>query len=270
MLVIIRGAGDLASGIACRLFRAGMQVILTETPNPLTVRCTVSFSPAVYQGKQTVEDIEGFLAHSAAEAKQIAESGKIAVLVDPAASCVQELHPDALVDAILAKRNIGTKLTDAPVVIGIGPGFTPGLDCTAAVETQRGHYLGRVLTDRCPAANTGIPGNIGGYTVERIIRASDDGIWHPVHKIGDLVKAGDLLAHVENAAGQLVPVTALIDGAVRGMLPEGTPVTKGLKSGDVDPRGHIEYCQTVSDKSSAIAGGVLEAVLRFSGALQNR
>ena len=256
MLIVIKGAGDLATGIACRLYQSGFQVLLTEIAQPTTVRCTVAFSQAVYRGEAEVEGIRAILAGSPEEALTLTREGRVAVLTDPEASCVRLLRPAGVVDAILAKQNLGTTRTDAPVVVGVGPGFTPGVDCHAAVETQRGHNLGRVLLDRPPAPNTGIPGEIGGYTVERLLRAPADGRFQPVAVIGETVTAGQVVAYV---AG--VPITAEISGVLRGLLPEGTPVFAGMKSGDVDPRCQRSHCFSVSDKARAVGGGVLEALL---------
>ena len=256
MLIVVKGAGDLATGIACRLFRAGCSVVMTETAQPTTVRCTVAFSQAVYRKAAEVEGITALLVQSAQEAMDCVRSGKVAVLVDPEGACVPALKPDGVVDAILAKKNLGTALTDAPAVVGVGPGFTPGVDCHAAVETQRGHDLGRVLWERPPAPNSGVPGEIGGYTVERLLRAPAAGLFQPAASIGDTVSAGQVVGTV---AG--VPMTAQIDGVLRGLLPEGTPVSAGMKAGDVDPRCRREHCFSVSDKARAVGGGVLEALL---------
>lgn len=256
MLVVIKGAGDLATGIACRLYRSGFEIVMTDTARPTTVRCTVAFSQAVCQGEAVVEGIRAVLAGSPEAALALTRQGLIAVLVDPEARAVEALGPDAVVDAILAKRNLGTRLADAPCVVGVGPGFTPGVDCHAAVETQRGHDLGRVLLVRAPAPNTGVPGDVGGYTVERLLRAPADGIFRPAARIGDQVEAGQAVGFVGEA-----PMCAQISGVLRGLLPEGTPVHAGMKSGDVDPRCRRENCFSVSDKARAVGGGVLEAIL---------
>ncbi len=263
MLVIIKGAGDLASGVAVRLHRAGVKLIMTEIPHPTAIRRTVSFCRAVWEGTAGVEDARARLARDAAEAKTIAENGEIAVLVDPEADCVRALRPDAVVDAMLAKRNINTRIGDAPVVIALGPGFTAGEDCHAVVETMRGHDLGRVITKGAAMPDTRKPGNIGGYTEERILRAPCDGVWRTTLAIGTHVEAGEAVATVE---GQ--PARAALTGVLRGLLPDGTPVKKGMKSGDVDPRDKPEYCATVSDKARAIGGGVLEALLMLSGGIR--
>lgn len=256
MLIMIKGAGDLATGVAHRLHRCGFQVVMTETAQPTTVRCTAAYSRAVYEKTAVVEGVTARLAADADAARQIIAAGEIAVLVDPAADSRKQLCPDALVDAILAKRNMGTALTDAPIVVGLGPGFIAGKDCHSVVETKRGHDLGRVLLQGSAAANTGIPGEISGYTTQRILRAPVEGLFDPLVTIGDLVHAGAVTATVDG-----VPVPAEISGVVRGLLPAGTPVHPGMKAGDVDPRGIVEYCSTISDKARAIAGGVLEAIL---------
>ena len=189
----------------------------------------------------------------------VAFSKPCRVMADPAAGCVQELHPDALVDAILAKKNLGTHIADAPIVIAVGPGFTAGVDCHAAVETMRGHTLGRVLYTGSPLPNTGVPGVIGGHAAERVLRAPADGLFEPCREIGDLVETGDTIAYV---AGK--PMKTTIAGCLRGLLQAGVPVHEGMKSGDVDPRGKRENCDTASDKALAVGGGVLEALLHFS------
>lgn len=263
MLVVIRGAGDIATGIALRLHRAGIHLILTDLPQPTAVRRTVCFSEAIRLGEVQVEDVTARLAHSPQEALELTRQGTVAVLADPEGACIPALKPDGVVDAILAKKNLGTRMDMAPVVIGVGPGFTAGTDCHAAVETKRGHTLGRVLYTGSPIPNTGVPGNIGGYTVERVLRAPADGIFEPKLEIGALVKAGDVAGMVN---GQLMLCT--IDGCLRGLLQAGVPVHKGMKSGDIDPRCKPEHCLTASDKALAVGGGVLEALLHFSHGLE--
>lgn len=263
MAVIIRGAGDIATGIALRLHRAGFQIIMTDLPQPTSIRRTVCFSEAIRLGRMQVEDVTAVWAHSAQEAQTIAADGAVAVLADPSCALLPQLHPAALVDAILAKRNLGTALGDAPVVIGVGPGFTAGVDCHAAVETMRGHTLGRALYHGSPLPNTNIPGLIGGFAGERVLRAPADGIFVQKLEIGASVHTGDVAGTVNG-----VPMLCQIDGMLRGILPDGTPVTRGMKSGDVDPRGKREYCDLVSDKALAIGGGVLEAILSLTGALR--
>lgn len=264
MLVLIRGAGDLASGIALRLFHAGMQIIMTDLPAPTSIRRTVCFSEAIVHRTTTVEDVTAYFAETPKDALAISAKNAIAVLADPSLNCLSVLRPDALVDAILAKRNLGTHITDAPCVVGVGPGFVPGTDCHCAIETMRGHTLGRVLTDHPPLPNTNIPGLIGGYAGERVLRAPADGVFHLLLPIGSMVKQGDIAGEVNGE-----PMYCHIDGVLRGILADGTPVCKGMKAGDVDPRGEISYCSQVSDKALAIGGGVLEAILRFTEVLKH-
>ncbi|WP_322154247.1 selenium-dependent molybdenum cofactor biosynthesis protein YqeB [Paratractidigestivibacter sp.] len=262
MLVYVRGAGDIATGIALRLHRCGLQVVMADLAVPTSIRRTVCFSEAIRLGETTVEDVRGVLCADAQAARSAVAAGDVAVLVDPEAAFVPALAPDVLVDAILAKKNLGTTRGMAPVVIGVGPGFTAQVDVDAAVETMRGHYLGRVYYQGSPIANTAIPGLIGGYAGERVLRAPADGVFEPCVRIGDEVHAGDVCGTV---AGQLMCAT--IDGVVRGLLQEGVEVRRGLKSGDVDPRCRPEYIRTTSDKASAVGGGVLEAILHLTGAL---
>jgi len=258
MLVFIRGAGDIASGIALRLYRAKMNVVMTDLPQPTAIRRTVCFSQAIVKGECTVEGVTARYARGAAEVSEILAAGEIPVLADPDCKSLGGIRPDALVDAILAKRNLGTKITDAPIVIGVGPGFTAGVDCHAAVETMRGHTLGRVIYKGSPIPNTNIPGLIGGFAGERVLRAPDDGVFHLLRDIGSIVKAGETVGEVNGK-----PMNCTISGVLRGILPEGTPIHRGMKSGDVDPRCKPEYCLSASDKALAVGGGVLEAVLHF-------
>jgi xanthine dehydrogenase accessory factor len=256
MIIWIRGAGDIASGIAYRLMKSGFQVVMSDLPLPTSIRRTVCFSEAIVKGETTVEDVTARLAGSADEALAIMKRGQIALLSDPEGATARLLRPEAVVDAILAKRNIGTKLTDAPVVVGVGPGFTAGVDCHAVVETMRGHTLGRVYSEGSAMPDTGIPGNIAGYTLERLLRAPRAGVFRGVKQIGDEVKAGDVCAYVDGE-----PIITGIGGVLRGILPDGITVSEGMKSGDVDPRCERSHCFTVSEKALAVGGGVLEAIL---------
>ena len=258
MLALIRGAGDIASGAAMRLWRCGIDVVMTDLARPTAIRRTVAFSNAIVHGETTVEGLRAVRAENAAEAKKLLREGSLPVLADPECACREELAPDALVDAILAKRNLGTKIDDAPIVVGVGPGFTAGEDCHAVVETMRGHTLGRVIYSGSALPNTNIPGLIGGYAGERVLRAPADGIFCQKLEIGAVVRAGDVAGEV---AGQ--PMRCTIDGVLRGILADGTPVFRGMKAGDVDPRCKPEYCTTASDKALAVGGGVLEAVLHL-------
>lgn len=257
--ILIKGAGDLASGIAVRLHQCGFQIVMTDLAVPTAVRRTVAFSRAIYEKKAMVEQTIGRFCQNSEEIEEALKRNEIAVIVDPKAEILQEWKPDVVVDAIIAKKNIGTKITDAKIVIGVGPGFIAGYDCHAVVETKRGHYLGRCIYSGSAIANTGVPGNIGGYTLERILRAPSAGTFSPAVSIGSMVKKGDICGYVDGN-----PMRSQIDGVVRGLLQEGVLVTEGMKSGDVDPRCAPEHCLTVSDKARSIGGGVLEAILHLS------
>lgn len=263
MLAVIRGAGDIATGIALRLWRAHISVIMTDLEAPTAIRRTVCFSQAIVFGQTTVEDVTARRAASPEEAMALLQQGIIPVLADPGATCISALRPDVVVDAILAKKNLGTKSTDAPVVIGVGPGFTAGEDCHAVVETMRGHYLGRVIYQGSALPNSGIPGLIGGFAGERVLRAPADGVFCQLLDIGAQVKTGDVAATVGG-----VPMICTLDGTLRGILADGTPVFKGMKAGDIDPRCEEKHCYCASDKALAVGGGVLEAVLNLTGALK--
>ena len=277
MLVLIRGAGDLATGIALRLFRSHLRVAMTDLPQPTAIRRTVCFSQAILYGSYQVEDVTAERAETEDDVRRILSAGQIPVLADPRAACRAWLRPDVVVDAILAKKNLGTAITDAPLVIGVGPGFCAGKDCHAVIETMRGHTLGRVIYSGSAIPNTNVPGLIGGFagervlrapadgfTGERVLRAPDDGIFHQLADIGARVQAGDVVGEVNGK-----PMACTIAGVIRGMLADGTPVYKGMKSGDVDPRGELSYCYTASDKAIAIGGGVLQAILEYTGVLSN-
>lgn len=259
MLIVIRGGGDLATGVALRLYRSGMDVVICETAVPTSIRRTVCFSEAVRLGEMMVEGVTARRAVPE-EVPALLAAGIIPVRVDPEGACIPGLRPDAVVDAILAKRNLGTSMDIAPIVVAAGPGFTAGVDCHAAVETMRGHYLGRVIYEGSPLPNTNIPGLIGGYAGERVLRAPADGVFAGAKRIGDRVEAGDVAGYV---AGK--PMVCTIGGTLRGLLADGVPVTKGMKSGDVDPRCEEAHCRCASDKALAVGGGVLEAILHFSG-----
>lgn len=263
MLVLIRGAGDIATGIALRLYRAGSQVVMTDLPKPTAIRRTVSFSQAILQGKTTVEGVTARCC-TVETVPDILAAGEIPVLADPKGLCKEVLHPDVMVDAILAKKNLGTAITDAPVVIAVGPGFTAGVDCHAVVETMRGHYLGRVIWEGTAQPNTASPGLIDGYAGERVLRAPRDGIFRQILDIGMQVQPGDVAGYVES-----VPMTCTIGGILRGILSDGTPVTAGMKAGDIDPRCAPEHCLCASDKALAVGGGVLEAILQKTEVLKH-
>ena len=258
MIIWIRGAGDIATGIAFRLHKSGFSVVMTDLPQPTAIRRTICFSEAIVCGVTHVEDITARSAASAQQAREILAQGEIAVVADPTGEIAKQLEPVAVVDAILAKRNLGTTLSDAEIVITAGPGFTAGEDCHAVVETMRGHTLGRVYYSGAALPDTGVPGNIGGFTLERLLRAPRAGVFRGVKQIGDVVEAGEICAYVDEE-----PMTTRITGVLRGLLPDGITVYEGMKSGDVDPRCERSHCFTVSDKALSIGGGVLEALLHL-------
>ena len=266
-LIIVRGGGDLATGSIYKLKKSGFPVLILEAANPSAIRRNVAFCEAVYQGSQTVEDMTCCLADSLEQAEQFLAEGKLSVLVDPMGESISKLKPLAVVDAILAKKNLGTNRDMAPITIGLGPGFTAGEDVDAVIETKRGHNLGRVLWTGSAAPNTGIPGMIGGYGKERVIHCPAKGILRNVKKITDTVSKGDVIAIVETEKG-IVPVEATLDGILRGLIRDGYPVKPGFKMADIDPRlDELENCFTISDKARCIAGGVLEAIQQRKGEL---
>ena len=266
-LIVVRGAGDLATGTIHRLKKAGFRLLVLEAEHPAAIRRQVALSEAVYAGSARVEDVEAVrmdvdLAEKKnrkelleQEMERIWKKDGVPVLVDPAGLSIAALRPAVVVDAILAKKNLGTTKEMAPLVIALGPGFTAAGDCHFVIETQRGEHLGEVIREGSAIPNTGIPGNIGGYTVERLLKASADGIMHPVARIGDVVKKGQIVARCGDE-----PVYARLHGIVRGMLQEGVPVKKGLKIGDVDARIEGKLCYTISDKARKIGNGVAEAI----------
>jgi xanthine dehydrogenase accessory factor len=262
-LALVKGAGDLATGVALRLRSAGFSVVMTELARPTVVRRTVAFAEAVYQGRAIVEGVEAVLVEDIGAVGQVLDRGSVPVVVDPDAAVRRELGPALVVDAVMAKRNTGTRLDEAPAVVALGPGFVAGRDVHAVVETSRGHDLGRVLTSGSALADTGVPGEIGGFTRERLLRAPLAGTFRSDHRIGDRVSAGETVGHVAE-----IPVCAAIDGVLRGLLYPGLEVTVGFKLGDVDPRAAREHCFLVSDKARAIGGGVLEAGCLFLGGVR--
>ena len=266
-LIIVRGGGDLATGTIYKLKKSGFPVLILEVANPPAIRRNVAFCEAVYQGTQTVEDVTCYLADSLEHAQQLLREGKLVVLVDPIGASIPKLKPIAVVDAILAKKNLGTHKDMAPITVALGPGFTAGEDVDAVIETKRGHNLGRVLWEGTAAPNTGIPGIIGGYGKELVIHCPAKGILRNVKKITDTVSKGEVIAVVETEDGT-VPVEATLDGILRGLIRDGYPVKPGFKMADIDPRlDEMENCFTISDKARCIAGGVLEAILHRKGEL---
>jgi xanthine dehydrogenase accessory factor len=256
--VLIKGAGDLATGVAARLWRCGFPVVMTELAQPLTIRRTVAFSEAVYEGEIMVEELTARRISDISGIEAVWQENKIPVLAECYEGCVSAVKPDVLVDAILAKRNLGTRIDDAPFVIGLGPGFTVGQDVHAIVETNRGHYLGRVLWNGSAQPDSGVPGDIAGFGRERVIYAPVAGVFEAKLNIGSLVEKGDVIGMVSQT-----PVPAPIAGVVRGLIHNGVSVQAHLKIGDVDPRAVTDHSCTISDKALAIGGGVLEAILIY-------
>jgi len=293
-LVLIRGGGDLGTGVALRLHRAGWRVLVAELPQPLVIRRTVAFASAIYDGSIEVEGTSGERIAVAAEADRVWAADRIPVLIDPDRSAAAQLHPIALIDAIVAKHNTGIHIADAPIVIALGPGFTARIDCHAVIETQRGHHLGRVYYRGAALPDSGAPGNVGGQDTQRVVRAPVAGIFYAQRQIGDRLKAGEVIGRVitvdvsltDSAAWRLasidrdasqplgIVIKTKIEGILRGILHDGLKVAANTKIADVDPRGEEGHCFTVSDKSWAVGGGALEAVLylmrkNLSGGAEN-
>jgi xanthine dehydrogenase accessory factor len=254
--VLIRGGGEMATGIAHRLHRCHMRVFITEIAMPTSVRRNVAFAEAVYEGAQTVEGVKAVRVGSCDQAYAAWEQDQIPIFVDPEARIRAILKPAVIVDAIMAKKNGAAKLIDAPIVIGVGPGFTAGSDVHAVVESNRGHHLGRVIWNGAAESDTGIPAPVDGYTASRVLRVPQSGIFNALRAIGDVIAIGEPVAKVNDEF-----IKAKISGQIRGLLRNGIQVQQGIKAGDIDPRGERGYCDSISDKSRAIAGGVLEAVL---------
>lgn len=265
-VVLVRGAGDLATGTILRLHNCGFRVLAVECARPSAIRRRAAFCEAVFDGTATVEGVTARLIDRIEQADAVWNAGEIPLIVDETASCAASCAPTVLVDAILAKRNLGTTRDMAPITIGLGPGFTAGGDVDAVVETMRGHRLGRVIYEGAALPNTGVPGSIAGFAAERVIHAPASGAMTFVRSpepvdIGSIVQKGQTIGFVGG-----VPVTATLDGVLRGLIREGYPVTEGLKIADIDPRAQeVQNCTTVSDKARAIAGGVLEAMLHLAG-----
>ncbi|PJF46648.1 MAG: molybdenum hydroxylase [Candidatus Thermofonsia Clade 3 bacterium] len=254
-IAIVKGAGDLGTGVAYRLWKCGFRVLCTDLEKPLVIRRTVAFASALYDGRITVEGVPCERVFYADEAIYLWQRNTLAVIADPVGRVVESLQPEVVVDAIMAKRNVGTTIHDAPCVVALGPGFVAGEDCHAVIETQRGHDLGRVIWSGSASPNTGMPGKVGGEDARRVVRAPRDGLFYGRRAIGDSVEEGEVIAQIEDA-----PVHAPLGGVLRGLLHDGVQVSAGLKVADIDPRGEPRYCFSISDKALAIAGGVLEAV----------
>jgi xanthine dehydrogenase accessory factor len=255
--IIIKGAGEMATGVACRLYRSGFtRLLMTEMERPLAVRRTVSFCEAVHDGSRTVEGIRAERIDEPEQAAEAWEKGVVPVIVDPPCRSGDAIETDILVDAILAKENTGTGMEDAAFVIGLGPGFHAARDVHCVIETNRGHDLGRVILEGPAAPNTGTPGVLGGEAIKRVLRAPRAGVFESDLSIGVMVDRGQIIARVDAE-----PVPSALNGVLRGLIRPGTPVVEGVKVGDVDPRGDPSYCRTISDKARAVGGAVLEAVL---------
>lgn len=273
ILIICRGGGDLATGIVHRLFRAGFPVLVLETDSPAAIRRQVSFSEAVYDGTAMVEGVtaERIASANRASVNHVLEEGRVPLLVDPEGSSIPLLKPDIVVDAIIAKKNLGTAKEMAPLVIGVGPGFTAGEDVDLVVESMRGHNLARIFTTGSALPNTGIPGNIGGFTKERVLHAEAAGYMKNIRQIGDIVEKGEEIARIYEKmtedgtfSGSYVSVEASISGIIRGLIREGYHFQKGFKIADIDPReSELANCFTISDKARSIGGSVLEAVCGY-------
>ena len=273
ILIICRGGGDLATGIVHRLFRAGFPVLVLETDSPAAIRRQVSFSEAVYDGTATVEGVtaERIASANRASVNHVLEEGRVPILVDPEGSSIPLLKPDIVVDAIIAKKNLGTAKEMAPLVIGVGPGFTAGADVDLVVESMRGHNLARIFTTGSALPNTGSPGNIGGFTKERVLHAEAAGYMKNIRQIGDIVEKGEEIARIYEKmtedgtfSGSYVSVEASISGIIRGLIREGYHFQKGFKIADIDPReSELANCFTISDKARSIGGSVLEAVCGY-------
>lgn len=256
-LAIVRGGGDLATGIIYRLWKVGYSVLSLEVETPLVIRRTVSAASAIFNGAITIEDMEAVRLDSLNDFTY--DKSKVSVFVDPEGKSIGVLKPDILVDGIMAKKNLGTNKDMAPLVIAIGPGFSAPEDVHAVIETKRGHYLGRAIMNGSAIPNTGVPGVIKGYSTERLLRSPGEGHVSPLKSIGDHVMPGEVVAHVEG-----MPVCSEIEGILRGLIHPSVTVEKGLKIGDVDPRGERDHCFTITDKALSIAGGVLEVIMSLS------
>jgi xanthine dehydrogenase accessory factor len=254
--VVVKGGGDLGTGVAWRLHRCGFRVLVTETARPTVIRRGVAFASAVYEEVVTVDGVTARLVVDDAGVDSCWATEEVPVLVDPEGAAVARLRPDAVVDGIMAKRNVGTRITDAPIVVALGPGFTAGVDSHAVVETNRGHNLGRVILEGSAEPNTSVPGTVGGESARRVVRAPVGGVFWGKRAIGEQIEAGEVVAFVDDT-----PIPSQLSGVVRGLIYTGLRVHAGMKVGDIDPRGVVSHCFTISDKALAIAGGVVEAIL---------
>lgn len=268
-LIIVRGAGDISSGIIWNLVYAGYKVICLDINEPSCIRREVSFSEAIFDGEKEINGVKCIKAKDEKDALLIVEKGYGAVLVDEKGDAIKNLKPDIVIDAILAKRNLGTTIDMAPLVVGVGPGFTAGVDCHYVVETFRSHKLGWIFDKGSALKDTGTPGLIGGFAKERVMHSPAEGYFRNKHKISDIVNKGEVLSEVEECidgkkTGNMVPLYASLDGVLRGILRDGFYAKKGLKCADIDPRGsEVENCFIISDKARCIGGSVLTLVAKF-------
>ncbi|MDQ4076971.1 MAG: selenium-dependent molybdenum cofactor biosynthesis protein YqeB [Chloroflexota bacterium] len=263
-LIVIRGAGDLATGVAVRLHRAGFPIVMLELPEPSVVRRTVAFAEAIRKGTVEVEEVVAYHVEDPKEARLLAHKGDVAVMVDPEGQSIPRLRPAVVVDARLAKRNIDTAIDDARFVVGLGPGFTAGKDVHAVVETMRGHDLGRVIWEGGAQPNTGTPGIIKDKAAARVLRAPIAGRVKGHYQIGEVVRRGDTIAtiHPSDPTSEPATVVAPFEGLLRGLIADDVEVPAGMKIGDLDPRPDVDT-RKISDKALAVGGGVVEAVLTW-------
>lgn len=258
--IVVRGGGDMATAVIHRLWRAGFRVLVLETDRPSAIRRQVAVSEAVYDGRAVVEGMTAVRIEALSQCDSIWAVGNVPLMADPQGKAIELLKPAVLIDAMIAKRNLGTRMDMAPLTVALGPGFEAGRDVHAVIETMRGHNLGRIITQGFAKPNTGIPGKIGGYAAERVIHASHAGILRHVRSIGDAVEQGETIATIQNMEGEH-PVPASISGLIRGLIRDGFEVSVGFKIADIDPRREeYDNCFTISDKARCIAGSVLELV----------
>ena len=262
-LIVVRGGGDIATGTIHRLHNAGYRVLVLETAQPSAIRREVAFSEAVYDGSKTVERVTCYCADSVHAAEKLLKMGEVAILVDPTGISISELRPKVVVDAILAKRNLGTTMDMAELTIGLGPGFCGGQDVSCVIETMRGHNLGRIIYEGFAMKNTGVPGVVGGASAERVIHAPAAGRMEVLRSISRVVEKGETIALIHTPEEETVKVSASLTGVLRGMIHNGYEAQKGLKMADIDPRSEQENCFTISDKARCISGSVLETVLAW-------
>ena len=265
--IVVRGGGDLATGTIHRLWSAGFDVLVLECAEPSAIRHQVAVSDAVYEGQVQFEGMTAMLIKKVAEAENIWQQKAVPILVDETCACLEQFKPDILVDAIIAKKNLGTTKAMAPLTIALGPGFEAGVDVDYVVETKRGHNLGRIITRGCAAPNSGIPGVIAGFGKERVLHAEAAGALHVLKDIGTVVKKDEVIAQIDTGK-ELVPVKATLTGLIRGMIRDGFTVMEGFKIADIDPRKEeLANCYTISDKARCIAGSVLELACRYQNSL---